>query len=100
MNPPHERASWHSSQITGETGLNDRGRRAHGPRKNKEGRRRSLRCAKLSATQPKSHRITSKAKRVGSRFSGVARDRGPCAENVAGRAPASQRRAVETRLTH
>jgi hypothetical protein len=51
INLPHKRIQWHSSQITIETGLNDREQRAQGPRKNKEGRMRSLRCAKLSATQ-------------------------------------------------
>jgi hypothetical protein len=60
INPPHKRIQWHSSQITVETGLNDRGQHAHGPRKNKEGRMRSLRYAKLSATQPEPRQIQAK----------------------------------------
>ena len=31
INLPHKRIQWHSSQITVETGLNDREQRAHGP---------------------------------------------------------------------
>jgi hypothetical protein len=62
INPPHKREiRWYLSRITVETGLNDRGQHAHGARKNKERRTRRLRCAKLSARQPKPLQMTSKA---------------------------------------
>src|SRR5262245_35702363 len=51
---------WHSSRITVETGPSDRGQHVHAPRKNKEKRRRRLRCAKPSARQPKPRRMRSK----------------------------------------
>jgi hypothetical protein len=54
------RIQWHSSQITEEIALNEIGRRAHGTRRNKERRMRKLRCAKLSAPQPTSRRMTNK----------------------------------------
>src|SRR5262249_59576150 len=51
---------WHSSRITVETARSDRGQHAHALRKNKEKRRRRLRCAKPSARQPKPRRMRSK----------------------------------------
>src|SRR5262249_34468415 len=61
-NPPHKEGGspWHSSRITVETGRSDRGQHAHAPRKNKEKRRRRLRCAKPSARLPKPRRMRSK----------------------------------------
>src|SRR5207247_229517 len=47
-------------RITVETGPSDRGQHAHAVRKNKEKRRRRLRCAKPSARQPKPRRMRSK----------------------------------------
>src|SRR5208337_3089441 len=74
INPPQREIRWHSSRITVETGLNDRGQHAHGARKNKERRTRRLCCAKLSATQPKPRQMTSKANgTVGWDCAGVSR---------------------------
>src|SRR5260370_41088545 len=53
-------SEWHSSRITVETGPSDRGQHAHAPRKNKEKRRRRLRCAKPSARQAKPRLIRPK----------------------------------------
>src|SRR5262249_24019300 len=62
INPPHKEGGspWHSSRITVESGRSDREQHAHEPRKNKEKRRRRLRCAKPSARLPKPRRMRSK----------------------------------------
>src|SRR5438067_11763617 len=53
-------SQWHSSRIIVETGPSDRGWHAHAPRKNKEKRRRRLRCAKPSVRPPTPRRMRRK----------------------------------------